>query len=86
MAGGALRLYDRASSRRHRWRPWPEDAKENLRSINSGFGFPDALPRIARGGRHRLSRTVDFVKMHPGFFDVIDALDDDNCVSHVGRG
>jgi len=47
-------------------------------AINSGFGFaktparmPNAVPRIAYLG------TVDFVKMHPGFFDALDALDRD---------
>ena len=47
--------------------------------INSGFGFPDALPRIAKGRVPGIAYlgTVDFVKMHPGFFDAIDALGDD---------
>lgn len=47
--------------------------------INSGFGFPGARPRIARGRVPGIAYlgTVDFVKMHPGFFDAIDALDDD---------
>jgi len=48
--------------------------------INSGFGFPDARPRIARGRTPGIGYlgTVDFVKMHPGFFDAIDALGDDS--------
>ena len=48
--------------------------------INSGFGFPNAPPRIARGRVPGISYlgTVDFVKMHPGFFDAIDALGDDS--------
>jgi hypothetical protein len=48
--------------------------------INSGFGFPDAAPRIARGRVPRIAYlgTVDFAKMHPGFFDAIDALGDDS--------
>ena len=48
--------------------------------INSGFGFPNARPRMARGrvpGIVYLG-TVDFAKMHPGFFDAIDALGDDS--------
>jgi glycosyltransferase involved in cell wall biosynthesis len=58
-----------------------ESAKDRLRVINSGFGFPggkrrtpqrDRKPAIAYLG------TVDFVKMHPGFFDVIDGLPDDD--------
>ena len=48
--------------------------------INSGFGFPDAAPRIARGRVPGIAYlgTVDFVKMHLGFFDAIDALSDDS--------
>jgi glycosyltransferase involved in cell wall biosynthesis len=48
--------------------------------INSGFGFPNARPRIARGRVPGIAYlgTVDFVKMHPGFFDAIDAVGDDN--------
>jgi glycosyltransferase involved in cell wall biosynthesis len=54
-------------------------------AINSGFGFaetparkPSNVPRIAYLG------TVDCVKMHPGFFDAIDALDRDVDVSIWG--
>jgi glycosyltransferase involved in cell wall biosynthesis len=52
-------------------------ARENIHVINSGFGFaglprpvrtPGVAPVIAYLG------TVDFIKMHPGFFDAIDAL------------
>src|SRR5262249_34469117 len=48
--------------------------------INSGFGFSDARPRFARGRTPGIAYlgTVDFVKMHPGFFDAIDALGDDS--------
>ena len=48
--------------------------------INSGFGFPDARPRTARGRVPGIAYlgTVDFVKMHPGFFDAVDALGDDS--------
>src|SRR6185295_5264491 len=48
--------------------------------INSGFGFANARPRIARGRAPGVAYlgTVDFVKMHPGFFDAIDALGDDS--------
>jgi glycosyltransferase involved in cell wall biosynthesis len=47
--------------------------------INSGFGFANARPRIAKGRVPGVAYlgTVDFVKMHPGFFDAIDALGDD---------
>ncbi len=48
--------------------------------INSGFGFANARPRIARGRAPGVAYlgTVDFGKMHPGFFDAIDALGDDS--------
>jgi glycosyltransferase involved in cell wall biosynthesis len=56
----------------------PARAQQNLVVINSGFGFADPprrklshdrAPAIAYLG------TVDFVKMHPGFFDAIDELE-----------
>lgn len=58
-----------------------EAALSRLAVINSGFGFPgterrvsvrDKKPAIAYLG------TVDFVKMHPGFFDAIDRLTGDD--------
>ena len=55
-------------------------AHKRVSVINSGFGFPDATPRIARGRVPGVAYlgTVDFAKMHPGFFDAIDALGDDS--------
>lgn len=55
-------------------------AHKRVSVINSGFGFPDAAPRIARGRVPGVAYlgTVDFAKMHPGFFDAIDALGDDS--------
>ena len=59
----------------------PDAARERISVINSGFGFPgrprkgqprDKTPTIAYLG------TVDFIKMHPGFFDAIDRLRGDN--------
>jgi glycosyltransferase involved in cell wall biosynthesis len=46
--------------------------------INSGFGFGHAPPR-QRSDKAAIAYlgTVDFIKMHPGFFDAIDALPDD---------
>jgi len=46
--------------------------------INSGFGFAEAPPRDAAPRNPSIAYlgTVDFVKMHPGFFDAIDALSD----------
>lgn len=58
----------------------PDAARRRIGVINSGFGFdhggvdvrsPLNAPAIAYLG------TVDFVKMHPGFFDVIDRLPGD---------
>jgi glycosyltransferase involved in cell wall biosynthesis len=67
----------------------PEAARQGIAVVNSGFGFESPLtvarpqspsPTIAYLG------TVDFVKMHPGFFDAIDGLDrDDVRVSIWGR-
>lgn len=43
--------------------------------INSGFGFADVLPPARdRAPRIAYLGTVDFTKMHPGFFEAIDAL------------
>ena len=55
--------------------------------INSGFGFPDARPRSAMGRTPGIAYlgTVDFAKMHPGFFDAIDSLSDDVRVAVWGR-
>jgi glycosyltransferase involved in cell wall biosynthesis len=57
--------------------------------INSGFGFAEAPPRVPMAGRKPTIAhlgTVNFLKMHPGFFDAIDRLaDDDIRVSVWGR-
>ena len=68
----------------------PVAAKRKIAVINSGFGFvgmprrrpvPRQSPSIAYLG------TVDFVKMHPGFFDAIDGLiGGDVSVSVWGNG
>ncbi|MFG1478998.1 hypothetical protein V5F53_10075 [Xanthobacter sp. V4C-4] len=53
---------------------------------NSGFGF---APAAARGGtgpvRCGYLGTLDFIKMHPGVFDVIDAVPGDLRVSFFGQ-
>jgi glycosyltransferase involved in cell wall biosynthesis len=59
----------------------PAIEQKKIAVINSGFGFANA-PRGARS-RDRAPviaylGTVDFVKMHPGFFDAIDRLDGDD--------
>ena len=57
--------------------------------INSGFGFAEAPPRVPTAGRKPTIAhlgTINFLKMHPGFFDAIDRLaDDDIQVSVWGR-
>src|SRR6185437_15548888 len=57
-----------------------------IRVINSGFGFADAPQRAPRAnGKLTIAYlgTVDFVKMHPAFFDVVDRLDADNALISV---
>ena len=58
-----------------------EAARSRLAVINSGFGFPGAERRApVRGRKPAIAYlgTVDFVKMHPGFFDAIDSLTGDD--------
>lgn len=54
--------------------------RKKITVINSGFGFADARPRVARGRKPGVAYlgTVDFLKMHPGFFDAVDAVVDDD--------
>src|SRR5262249_31052663 len=54
--------------------------RKKISVINSGFGFADARPWVARGRKPGVAYlgTVDFLKMHPGFFDAIDAVVDDD--------
>lgn len=55
----------------------PQAAKRKIAVVNSGFGFSDAPRRSrSRAGNPAIAYlgTVDFVKMHPGFFDAIDQL------------
>lgn len=55
----------------------PQAAQNNIAVINSGFGFQNRQQRMsARARKPAIAYlgTVDFVKMHPGFFDVIDRL------------
>lgn len=55
--------------------------------IDSGFGFPPRLPERASETLPQLAYlgTVDFVKMNPGFFEAVDALDMDALVSVWGE-
>jgi glycosyltransferase involved in cell wall biosynthesis len=54
--------------------------RKKISVINSGFGFASARPGSARGRKPGVAYlgTVDFLKMHPGFFDAIDAVVDDD--------
>ena len=54
-----------------------EAAQSKIAVINSGFGFPGAERRVhVRDRKPAIAYlgTVDFVKMHPGFFDALDRL------------
>ena len=54
-----------------------EAARRKIAVINSGFGFSDGRRRAPSKDRKPAIAylgTVDFVKMHPGFFDAIDGL------------
>src|SRR3990170_1706189 len=58
-----------------------EAAKSRIAVINSGFGFAGAERRVPMRDRKPAIAylgTVDFVKMHPGFFDAIDRLSGDD--------
>jgi glycosyltransferase involved in cell wall biosynthesis len=64
-----------------------EPARSKLKVINSGFGFAGLAPRLLARNEHppiAYLGTVDFVKMHPGFFDAIDGLSGDIRVSVWG--
>ncbi len=55
--------------------------RRRISVINSGFGFADAperTPPAAATPRIAYLGTVDFVKMHSGFFAAIDRLEGDN--------
>jgi glycosyltransferase involved in cell wall biosynthesis len=58
-----------------------EVARSKLAVINSGFGFLRAdrcVPVRNRNPAIAYLGTVDFVKMHPGFFDAVDQLAGDD--------
>jgi glycosyltransferase involved in cell wall biosynthesis len=62
-------------------------ARSKLAVINSGFGFPGTRRRRspARAGKPAIGYlgTVDFVKMHPGFFEAVDRLAGDDIHASV---
>ena len=56
----------------------PENARGRIAVVNSGFGFADAPARPPLRGKPPAIAylgTVDFIKMHPGFFDAVDRLE-----------
>ena len=67
-----------------------KERREKLAVIGSAFGFEDAPPSVLpeSGSTHDAPicylGTVDFVKMHPGFFDVVDALSQGTTVAVWG--
>jgi len=68
--------------------PWLSDMSQNrIAVIRSGFGFPPRLPERAVEGLPETAYlgTVDFIKMNPGFFEVVDALDLDALVRIWGQ-
>jgi len=58
----------------------PAGRRQKLSTINSGFGFADERHLKSHGPAPVIAYlgTVDFVKMHPCFFEVIDRLSGDN--------
>ncbi len=57
-----------------------EGAHSKISVINSGFGFPPGLGRVSseRPSTIAYLGTIDFLKMHPCFFDCIDDLADNS--------
>ncbi|PPJ47886.1 glycosyltransferase family 1 protein [Rhizobium sp. KAs_5_22] len=58
----------------------PGAVRARLGVVGSGFGFEDertadAMPASGTSAAVAYLGTVDFVKMHPAFFDIIDAVD-----------
>lgn len=57
----------------------PDAVRARLGVVGSGFGFADegAVPGGGNGASAAVAYlgTVDFVKMHPSFFDIIDQVD-----------
>lgn len=60
-------------------RALPRERRGKLAVIGSAFGFEAPAPVVRTYGSPPICYlgTVDFVKMHPGFFDVIDGLSAD---------
>ncbi|MBC7149069.1 MAG: glycosyltransferase family 4 protein [Rhizobium sp.] len=64
----------------------PGAVRARLGVVGSGFGFEDgrtadAMPASVTSAVVAYLGTVDFVKMHPAFFDIVDAVD--NADIHV---
>ena len=55
-----------------------EEDRRRLHSIGSGYGFSGIVsPKRSSGPKPKIGYlgTVDFVKMHPDFFSIVDAVD-----------
>jgi glycosyltransferase involved in cell wall biosynthesis len=78
MAEAARFVFTSEASLSIPWAAAPRGSvKPKLSVINSGFGFAKAPQRKPEPGRVPTIAylgTVDFVKMHPGFFDAVDQL------------
>lgn len=69
----------------------PEEVRACLGVVGSGFGFEDGrtaeeMPASGTSAAVAYLGTVDFVKMHPAFFDIIDAVDNANIRVSVWGG
>jgi glycosyltransferase involved in cell wall biosynthesis len=53
----------------------PQSLRSRLGVVNSGFGFDPVVHRVQNPSQAVYLGTVDFVKMHPAFFEIVDAVD-----------
>lgn len=65
-------------------RAMPDERRQRLAVIGSAYGFEDEASAKSLVDPICYLGTVDFVKMHPGFFDAIDALKADTTVAIWG--
>jgi glycosyltransferase involved in cell wall biosynthesis len=52
----------------------PQSLRARLGVVNSGFGFERVAGRLQNPSEAVYLGTVDFVKMHPAFFEIVDAV------------
>ncbi len=55
-------------------RDLPPSLRTRLGVVNSGFGFGTVADAVQNPSRAVYLGTVDFVKMHPAFFEIVDAV------------